>query len=417
MVFHEVIRYFRSKSVQTGLAIGLVWYLSYGFSSQDFGSAILIFTSLFVSLALPHYAKLSNWIEEQVAFRTAFVTAGRLARFGAQMTFNLLAFWLLQQDSVGDLTNLGGILGAAALTTFASFGAQAVAQNLYRANIGEPVFNTTTAISVNIIFGSIATWGSPMLSAVYMGLAMGVGGAIFLIGLTSDIRSIRPKKGGIGVFFGTFNPFHNSHLELVKRLLSERGVSRVYIHPTGLAKLYKNALQEGKLSKEQVGGFDVYSITEKADPMVSYLPFGNKFLLPRTRLELIRAVIKDQEQKGLLPRGAVQAIFHEEEYDAGGFGMVLKRIASDNPGSPMHLAHGSDLGGMWIRSICDETTKIYPLSVRRRDGISATAIRKGARNMAPKIIETILEALAQDARFIEVEEMRFENIKGELHGL
>ena len=38
-------------------------------------------------------------------------------------------------------------------------------------------------------------------------------GALFFgVGLLSDIRSLAAPKGGIGMFFGTFNPFHNTHL-------------------------------------------------------------------------------------------------------------------------------------------------------------------------------------------------------------
>lgn len=387
--------YFRSQSVQTGLAIGLVWYLSYGVSSGDFLAPLLCATSLFVAFALPHYAKLSNYIEEVVAFRTALVTAGRLARFCAQLAFNLGAFWLLSLDQGVALENIGGVLGAAFMTTLASFGAQAIAQNLARNGRGDFVTNVTYALSINIIFASLATWGIAWLSYMYMGLASGIGASVFYIGLASDVRGYIAKQRGVGLLFGTFNPFHRTHLELVRRLISERAVEKVYIHPTVIPRLHKDALSSGKLQKSHNGGYDIYETTPLADPMVNYLPFGNKILPPQTRLEIIKAAILEAELEGSLPTGIVEVVCYENIYDKLGFGGVLEQISKEHPDCRLHLAHGSDLGGMWIRSIADEKRTIWPLAVVRRDCISATAIRRGARGMATPDVEKILDQLAQ----------------------
>ena len=70
----------------------------------------------------------------------------------------------------------------------------------------------------------------------YLSYGIGLGLLVFGVGLASDRRGLFHPKGGIGVFFGTFNPFHRTHRTLIERALSERRLERVVIHPTVLQR-------------------------------------------------------------------------------------------------------------------------------------------------------------------------------------
>ena len=97
-------------------------YLSYAAGFGAWANPALIVVTAFIGIALPTYSRLSNRIEQRVNYALVLVTTGRLARFGAQFAFNLAAFLIIQLGGVfGDtnLSALGGIVGAAALTTAA----------------------------------------------------------------------------------------------------------------------------------------------------------------------------------------------------------------------------------------------------------------------------------------------------------
>ena len=61
---------------------------------------------------------------------------------------------------------------------------------------------------------------------------------------------------------------------------------------------------------------------------------------------------------------------------------------------PIHAVHSSDFGGMAVRAIDDECGWIYPLAVRRRGGISATAIRNGATGTTSNAVTEALAGIA-----------------------
>ena len=173
------------------------------------------------------------------------------------------------------------------------------------------------------------------------------------------------RGAGIGVFFGTFNPFHKTHLSLVQRALAERGLEKVVIHPTVLPRFHRMALARGEIAVSCIeNGFQVMERTELADSNVDYFPTGNKFLPPETRRHLIELAL---EEAGLSDR--VEVAFFPKTYEEKGFHGVLARIRREQPRqSAIHGIHGSDWGGMLVRAILDECGWIYPLAVRRRDG-------------------------------------------------
>jgi len=47
----------------------------------------------------------------------------------------------------------------------------------------------------------------------------------------------------VGIFFGTFNPFHKTHLKILKEFIEKRQLEKVYIHSTVILKLHTNSLE------------------------------------------------------------------------------------------------------------------------------------------------------------------------------
>ncbi|MDA0261842.1 MAG: adenylyltransferase/cytidyltransferase family protein [Proteobacteria bacterium] len=69
------------------------------------------------------------------------------------------------------------------------------------------------------------------------GIALGA--LVFGSGILSDLRGFLYPRRGIGVFFGTFNPFHKTHVKLIRDALENRGLSKVIIHPTVVPRAHR----------------------------------------------------------------------------------------------------------------------------------------------------------------------------------
>lgn len=67
---------------------------------------------------------------------------------------------------------------------------------------------------------------------------------------------------------------------------------------------------------------------------------------------------------------------------------------------------------MMVRAIMDECGWIYPIPIKRRDGISATAVRAGATGMTPETISTALSQLQSGSQQIVINERKFRNDNG-----
>ena len=388
-------------------------FVSYGYAHGTWSNPALIGVSTFIAFSLPTYARLSNKIEERANNLLALVTVGRLARFSAQFAFNAVVFWLLIAGGAIEksaISHVGGWLQAALLTTVASQGAQFIGAWLFRRNIGDPNRNAMVGLSANILVTALATAGVPFAVAIFQTAGIVLAALVFGIGLLSDLRGRLHPQGGVGIFFGTFNPFHTSHLKLVRRALEERNLDKVVIHPTILPKLHAQALERGEIRVARVeNGLQVYEKTEKADVGVDYFPTGNKFLAPETRRLLIEVAIREA---GL--EGRVEVAFMPETYAETGFIGVVKAIRRAHPGVPLHGIHGSDWGGMMVRAIMDECGWIYPMAVLRRDKISATAIRAGARGMVAAGVEEVLRQLRDNLSDIDVNGRTYRNEHGKL---
>jgi hypothetical protein len=107
-------------------------------------------------------------------------------------------------------------------------------------------------------------------------------------------------------------------------------------------------------------------------------------------------------------------LFLRETYDTRGFQGVIAEIKKRHPGVRLHLLHGTDFGGMWVRFICDECGWIYPWRILRRDKISATAIRNGAKGMTPPIVTDVMAQISQNLPAVTAGGRRFRNDNGML---
>jgi len=103
-----------------------------------------------------------------------------------------------------------------------------------------------------------------------------------------------------------------------------------------------------------------------------------------------------------------------EAYDTKGFQGVIAEIKRRHPGVRLHTLHGTDFGGMYVRQICDECGWIYPWRIMRRDNISATAIRKGAKGMTPSVVTDVLAQISENLPVVTVGGRHFRNDNGVL---
>ena len=406
-------RYVRSPSTRMAAFVGLLSYLSYAYAHGSWTNSSLIGVSLFVGVFLPTYAKLSNKAEIWTNNRFGFVTGGRVGRFIPQFAFNLAVFWVLLWGEalirVG-IASVGGVAGAALVTTLASQGIQYLSIYLFQRGYGDMNRNVLVGLSINIMVTALGTAGVPYAREAFLALGLGLGGLIFGVGILSDLRSKFAPPGGIGIFFGTFNPFHNTHLSMVQRAIAERRLDKVIVHPTLIPRLHAEAFRKGELRVARLeNGFQIYEKTDKADVNVDYFPTGRMFLPPETRKVLIELAVAGE---GFGDK--VEVAFFREIYDSNGFQGVIGEIKRRHPGVRLHGLHGTDLGGMFVRQIYDECGWIYPWRILRRDGISATAIRRGAKGMTSDVVTDVLGQLTANLPEVAAGGRRFRNDNGVL---
>ncbi len=408
--------YINSPSTQLGLAIGAMMYLSYGIAHHALLNPALILLSLFIAVFIPFYSRLINRIEEKVNLATAIVSLGRIGRFVPQFAFNLGIFLVFTLGGIlpeGTLQDLGGVLGVTLLTTCASQGMQYMGLSLANREIGARNRNIVYALSINIMVTALATVGFPWAKTVFIILGVVFGALFFLIGALSDIRARLYPQGGVGVFFGTFNPIHKTHLALMRRAIEDRGLEKIYIHSTIVPKLHRDALSrnEIKIARRQ-GGMRVYEKATRADVHLNYFPTGNMFYEYETRLKLMQLAI---EEAGLSAK--IEVLSMPQEYATSGFYGVLDEVKKRAGGRSIHGIHGSDLGGMWVRGIYDESGWIYPFAVVRRDNVSATAIRNGMVGMATESVEHIIDQLRKNVAIVQFDNQSYSVIDGVLQHL
>jgi nicotinic acid mononucleotide adenylyltransferase len=406
-------RYVRSPSTRMAAFGGLLTYVSYAYAHSSWANPTLMAVSVFIGLFLPTYSKLSNKAELWANNRFGFVTAGRFGRFLPQLLFNLAVFWACLWGGAFNQTGIasvGGFAGAALITTLASQGTQYLGAYFVARGIGDANRNTLVGLVANIILAALGTAGIPGAREGFLIFGFALGTLFFGVGLLSDIRSVFAPKGGIGIFLGTFNPFHNSHLALLRQAMQDRKLDRIIIHPTLIPKLHADAFRKGEIRVGRLqDGFQIYEKTDKADSNVDYFPTGRIFLPPETRKVLIDLAVAEA---GL--GNQVEVIFLRDTYSTKGFQGVIGEIKKQNPGTRLHMLHGTDFGGMLVRSISDECGWIYPWRILRRDKVSATAIRAGAKGMTPSVVTDVLGQISANLPVVTAGGRRFRNDNGVL---
>jgi hypothetical protein len=405
-------RYVRSPSTRMAAFGGLLTYVSYAYAHGSWANPTLMAVSVFIGVFLPTYSKLSNKAELWANNRFGFVTAGRFGRFLPQLVFNLAVFWACLWGGAfnqAGIASVGGFAGAALVTTLASQGTQYLGGYFVARGIGDANRNTLIGLLVNIVLAALGTAGILGAREVFLLFGFVLGALFFGVGLLSDIRSVVAPKGGIGLFFGTFNPFHNSHLAILQRAMEDRRLDKIIIHPTLIPRLHAEAFRKGEIRVGRLqDGFQIYEKTDKADSNVDYFPTGRIFLPPETRKTLIDLAVAEA---GL--GGKVEVIFLRETYNTKGFQGVIGEIKKQYPGT-LHSLHGTDFGGMLVRYICDECGWIYPWCILRRDKISATAIRAGAKGMTPPVVTDVLAQISRNLPVVTAGGRRFRNDNGVL---
>ena len=409
----RITRYVRSPSTRMAAFGGLLTYVSYAYAHGSWANPALIAVSVFIGVFLPSYSKLSNKAELWANNQFGFVTAGKLGRFLPQLIFNLAVFWACVWGgafNLAGIASVGGVNAAAVVTTLASQGTQYVGGYLLVRGIGDANRNTLVSLVVNSFLAALGTAGVPFARETFLIFGFAMGALFFGIGLLSDLRSVFAPKGGVGMFFGTFNPFHNSHLEILRRAMDERNLDKVIIHPTLIPRLHADAFRKGEIRVGRLeNGFQIYEKTGKADSNVDYFPTGRQFLPPETRKVLIELAVAEA---GLGNR--VEVAFYRETYNSRGFQGVIGDIKNRNPSSRLHVIHGTDFGGMLIRNISDECGWLYPWCILRRDNVSATAIRKGAKGMTPAVVTDVLDQISRNLPVVTAGGRRFRNDNGVL---
>lgn len=406
-------RYVRSPSTRLAAFAGLLTYLCYAYAHNSWTNPALIGVALFFALFMPTYSRISNKIEIWSNNQFGYVTGGRLGRFVFQFAVNLVLFAIMLWGggmSRTGVASVGGIAGAALVTSLASQGLQYLGIYLYARGVGDYNRNVLAGLVVNTVLTALGTAGLPYAREGFLAVGFGLGGLLLLVGVLSDLRSIFAPKGGIGLYFGTFNPVHNTHLAIIQRAMAQRRLDKIIIHPTLIPRLHVEAFRRGEIRVGRLkDGFQIYEKTEKADVAVDYFPTGNIFLPPETRKALIELAVAEA---GLA--GKVEVIALRETYDSKGFQGVIAEIKKMHPGVRLHTLHGTDFGGMYVRQICDECGWIYPWRIMRRDKVSATAIRKGAKGMTPPVVTGVLEQLSQNLPEVKAGDRRFRNDNGAL---
>lgn len=406
-------RYVRSPSTRLAAFAGLLTYLCYAYAHNSWTNPALIGVAIFFALFMPTYSRISNRIEIWSNNQFGYVTGGRLGRFVFQFAVNLALFAVMLYGhgmSRAGVATVGGIAGAALITSLASQGLQYLGIYLYARGIGDYNRNVLAGLVVNTVLTALGTAGIPYAREAFLAIGFGLGGLLLLVGILSDLRSVFAPKGGIGLYFGTFNPVHNTHLAIIQRAMEQRRLDKIIIHPTLIPRLHVEAFRRGEIRVGRLkDGFQIYEKTEKADVAVDYFPTGNIFLPPETRKALIELAVAEA---GLA--GKVEVIALREAYDTRGFQGVIAEIKKKHPGVRLHTLHGTDFGGMYVRQICDECGWIYPWRIMRRDKVSATAIRKGAKGMTPPVVTDVLAQLSQNLPEVKAGDRRFRNDNGVL---
>lgn len=388
--FKRIASKYRTKLYAAlGGAAFWVLALSAAFQFADVWALALALAPALLAVLIPRYAAIVVAIEDVINRKLPRVTPARLVRVLCLVPLvagvEAVASILVEGRTAG-WSFLLALLGAIN-------GIHCVAATLAYHGHGDRISNSILAMSAGIWL-IVLSWHYPALWLLVL-----AANALFLIhiaiGVLSDLRSWFFPKFGVGVFFGSFNPVHKMHLQLLADLLEQRGLEKIYVHATTVPKLHRDALRSGEIEVAQHAGVRQYRTTKFADPGKNYFPTGSWFFEYDLRLELLRSAIRDA---GLEER--VEVLDLPEIYERSGFFGILRYVKARHKGQPIHGLHGSDAGGMWVRNIFDSSGWIYPFPVVRTGHVSATAIREGAVGLTSATVERFLAAKRSGHDFV-----------------
>lgn len=387
--------YFSSFYTYLGFFSGAVMYASYAVPTGRWASPSIIVVGVFVAVFLPYFSALSNYFDD-LAFRvTASLFCGKLARLAWQYAFNLFALGVLMAGAVitpDSIAGVGGIFWAVLLMSAASQGLQYVMLALANRGIGNRLLNIILSMVTTIVIGALASLGFPVVQVIFVvfGIVFGTIGLLWAV--VTDLAGLVAPKGGIGVFFGTFNPVHNDHLRILKDFIRGRQLQKVYVHSTLVPKFYRSELRDGKIRvTSYADGMRHYEPSTANTHGIDLLPTGTEFYEQENRLAMLRAAMADE---GLSEK--VEILYRPDLYDEGGFASIIDLVRSLHPGQHLHGLHGTDRGGAIVRLILDEK-RVWPLAVRRsKNSISATAIRQGLCDETTPTVRRIRALLRDD---------------------
>lgn len=383
--------YLRSFFTWLAIIAGLVMYVSYALPTSQWTNPRLLAVSIVTGLFLPSFTTLSDTFEYGAIKRWGSVFLGKSVRLVWQSTYNAFALAMLVSGgivNVAVLSPVGGVVGAVALMSFASQGIQYLMIELVNRNIGNRYLNIILALSLNIFVAALAALGFRPMQVLFVvaGLCLGFIGAGY--SLVSDLLGLLAPKGGVGLFFGTFNPVHRSHLKILSEFIRRRGLEKVYLHSTVVPNFYQGLLDEGVIEIEAIrDGMRVYRKTGRGDLHLDYFPTGRAFFEVENRLAMLRAAVEDAGLKD-----KIEVLYLPETYRSKGFRGIANYVRAIEKGKRLHGLHGSDKHGVIVRMIYDSAF-VLPYAVVRRDKVSATAIRSGEKGLTTPTVERIMTVL------------------------
>lgn len=373
--------------------LSIIYYNYTQFEVMLFQTIIIVLTYTLVK----YWGNLLTYIENKINLFTIVLSFSFISKYlinsfillvlcnliGYNIPYNLNLFFHLDFLSLTFLS--GSILQISLIFSYSGY--------------GDRSFNCLLALCISIfltilLYNLILTLSIGMLIWITI-----ISGILFICNLLrilqSDLFSIYYPCSGIGIFFGTFNPIHKSHIKIIKEAISQRNLEKVLIQPTVIPKLHSQALAKGEiLISEHKNGVITYTKTNKADNNVNYFPTGNKFYEYKIRKYLIKQALYDE---GLLKYVTILDL--PEIYQSTGFLGIINYIKQKYPNKHLHGIHGTDTGGIWVRYLFIRAGSIFPFPVLRKDGISSTRIRSGDRNLTTKGVQKIIDILNQGVNF------------------
>ncbi|SAL87603.1 hypothetical protein AWB68_08468 [Caballeronia choica] len=179
------------RQLRISLCIGALVYFAYGTGTSMWASPWLAGAAMFMALSAPLFSFLCNFADAAMVRITGLVTMGKLGRFLAQLTFNLIFMAAVVHGglvSPVDIAHIGGVPGAALLATLVSQGTQYVAVLVAGCGVGTRDGNVTLGYLVSVSVIALSMLGHPHLQQGFEVSSMAFGGVILALGLIKDAR-------------------------------------------------------------------------------------------------------------------------------------------------------------------------------------------------------------------------------------